>query len=546
MTTKVKTDSKMVRRGEAAPWGTRLPVRPKPLEDEVFSSWWTRVARGNGLSLRKLTGLLFEQELSFSRDIDRNAPDWVIDGLSRATDVPAPTIRAMTLAAFEGLLRPNTVKMLSHLRWILPVGAAHRSVPRYGLQYCPACFESDAIPYHRLHWRLAFVSVCPVHGLMMQNKCQVCGAGISIVRRDLSGDLTEPEFPLSACWSCRKDLHCFPRSANQAPLETAMEFQRHLWQGVERGWFDVPGYGEVYSFLYLDGIYQLLKLLSVDPPTAPLRYLVQTAMGFETGDERATGKLHLFENLSPDARHRVLAMVAWLLENWPERFVDACTTAGLHESHVLRDMRRPPYWFAEVVTSRLRRYEKFNHKHRGWEVNGQPSARKPAKSSLDHEPKTMFEYLKSIPDPRRGMSCVYRLEFVLAVAIIAMALGETHCEGVYRFAERHANALEILGGRFGPGVNGGLFRRIFAEVDVEFLEQRIMGWTKLCADKLGVKLNDLEPFNMKPSGSKRGVPPMRLAFVSRFRTHFQQLLEFVNLVSERERLDVIVNLLRCG
>jgi hypothetical protein len=100
----------MVRRGEAAPWGTRLPVRPKPLEDEVFSSWWTRVARGNGLSLRKLTGLLFEQELSFSRDIDRNAPDWVIDGLSSATDVPAPTIRAMTLAAFEGLLRPNTVK----------------------------------------------------------------------------------------------------------------------------------------------------------------------------------------------------------------------------------------------------------------------------------------------------------------------------------------------------------------------------------------------------------------------------------------------------
>jgi hypothetical protein len=368
----------------------------------------------------------------------------------------------------------------------------------------------------------------------MQNKCQECGSGISIVRRDLSGDLTEPEFPLSACWSCRKDLRNFPRPASQVPLETAVEFQQHLQQGVERGWFDVPGQGEVYSFLYLDGIYQLLKLLSVDPPTAPLRYLVQTAMGFETGDERAAGKLHLFENLPSVARHRVLAMVAW-------------PTAGLHESHVLRDMRRPPYWFAEVVTSRLRRYEKFNHKRRGWELLGHPSARKPAKARLNRQPNTLFEYLQTIPDPRRGPSCLYPLEFVLAVAIIAMALGETHCEGIYRFAERHANTLEILGGRFGSGANGCLFRRIFAEIDMESLEGRIENWMKVCAEKLGVELNDLNPFDIRPSGSQRGVPPMRLAFVSRLRTHFQQLLEMDARALNHDFVQVIVDLLRsCG
>lgn len=78
-----------------------LPAHPKPYFDELLSSWLIRLAHTNGLKVQTFCHLLFPNFEIWNRDIDRHAPDFVIETLAEKTGSTAEQIHATTLNFFK-------------------------------------------------------------------------------------------------------------------------------------------------------------------------------------------------------------------------------------------------------------------------------------------------------------------------------------------------------------------------------------------------------------------------------------------------------------
>ena len=64
-------------------------------------------------------------------------------------------------------------------RLVLPQAYAARYIRNYSeCQYCPECIAEE--PYHRLIWSLVPVSICVMHGSILQSACPICGEPVAI------------------------------------------------------------------------------------------------------------------------------------------------------------------------------------------------------------------------------------------------------------------------------------------------------------------------------------------------------------------------------
>jgi hypothetical protein len=187
-------------------YGKLLPMHPKPLEDELLSSWWFRLARANCEKLHTFTRAIVPNVAIWNRDIDRSVTDDVLQVLAAKTGTSLERVRATTLRDFEGRLFER-FNANGNCRWILPIGIYHRSRRLYGLQYCPLCLREDEVPYFRRLWRLSFVTMCPKHWMPLLDRCSCCGEPVAFHRRDLRGPRSiYPEHPITLCQHCELDL----------------------------------------------------------------------------------------------------------------------------------------------------------------------------------------------------------------------------------------------------------------------------------------------------------------------------------------------------
>jgi hypothetical protein len=167
---------------------TRLPLHPRPLPHEALSSWVDRLAAAYRLERHEfLRSALGADPAPDRGELDRSGgPPGLVAALAGRTGVPPERVRAMTLAAYApGLIdaaepspglfedyacrfgwfvlpaRRTGVRPKPNDPW-MPWRADDLlgAVPRC----CPRCLVTDAIPYVRLHWRLAWMASCPLHG----------------------------------------------------------------------------------------------------------------------------------------------------------------------------------------------------------------------------------------------------------------------------------------------------------------------------------------------------------------------------------------------
>lgn len=327
--------------------GRRLPVHPHPLPDELLTHWFMRLAHANGLKAQSLANRVFGSQSSFwARDQDKLASPVVIERLSELTGQEPDDLRALTLAAYEGTLYCGH-NPFGNTRWILPLGIYHRTRRRYGTQFCPLCLFDDAEPYFRRRWRLALVTMCDRHGIMLHDRCPACEAPIIWFRNEL-GHRQELAIGQSAkCWQCRFDLRRAPAIGPPAIDGQSIMALRSLVAFYDLGWWFVGDRNLPYAHLYFDALRHLLawlphktwhKLLKGVATRAAWQTEYQYAKAFEV---RAVGE-----------RHRLLATAVWLLQDWPNRFIGLASGTGLSQAHVLYGQRLP-CWFESEVRSAL-------------------------------------------------------------------------------------------------------------------------------------------------------------------------------------------------
>ena len=121
----------------------RWPIRVNIIPGEVMSSWLTRLAEANGVSLQLLCWETWPGRHLLTKDLDRTAPNDVVETLSMKTGFAVPEIQQMTIQSMEGALFEDCSSGSARLPWILPV---HLRTDRgNGIQYCSDCLK-EGVP----------------------------------------------------------------------------------------------------------------------------------------------------------------------------------------------------------------------------------------------------------------------------------------------------------------------------------------------------------------------------------------------------------------
>lgn len=278
----------------------------------------------------------------WNRDIDRLAPEWLIDELCRRTGTSTETAFNTTLRTYEGLLYQK-FRMAGPLHWMLVLQMYHRKRKGYGLQFCPACLAEDAIPYFRTCWRVAFNTVCTRHGTMLLDRCPICGVAVAIHRLDMAKPAAMEIAPLSYCHSCGFDLRGAP---TQKPISYDAQASALLIETTRALDFAYKQ-GSEWDFGRYAVMHQLCRIMTSRYKHVSLRTFVLDHVEFE--DISLTGGHISFEMRPIEERHHLMQLTAWLLVDLEFRLTTAWRVRAVRYNVLLKDFHDAPNSYQNLV-----------------------------------------------------------------------------------------------------------------------------------------------------------------------------------------------------
>lgn len=327
--------------------GTVLPVHPQPKPDEIFSSWYCRIAQENEIKLHTLEVQLWGREKQiWTRDIDRSIDEQTLTRVASVSGTGIDHARDTCLRSYEGKLF-NKLLVTGNSNWILPAGVFHRKRRRRGMQFCPLCLATDEIPYYRKTWRLALFTFCDVHDVMLHDCCPQCQSPVMFHRQELGNRWANKIESLSLCTACGFDL-------KRAPVCQASTIEIGAWLALksqlfylDNGWTFTPGMTFLYSHLYFDVLRNLIRKLLSNWTTGRLLQHAQ-----EIFYVPISLNLHHdepFEFYGVNERHYLVQIATWYLLDWPKRFLEISKTLRVRYSELMREFDPIPFWFIDSV-----------------------------------------------------------------------------------------------------------------------------------------------------------------------------------------------------
>lgn len=319
-------------------YGVLWPAHPKHLPDELLSSWIVRVAAANGIKLQTLSWMLFGNERSpWNRDIDRNAPRWLIEALGLHTGSSDRDVLNSTLVTYSGRLYPRC-QAVGQLRWILPIrnyGMRHEA---FGQQFCPECLANDPLPYFRKQWRVALATYCPLHHVELHDACPACGVPVVIFRGDFGRELRDA-WPMHVCHSCRYDF----RVSVTRPVAFPNEELRALFDGMLLSLGELPDEVDRFDLGFFAVMHQFCRVMGM-------------RMNGEKLQNYTAGRLHIpvvpvgpgraaIDQRRRGERHQLLLCALWLMADIQPRLEAAWLAKAVRYNLMLRDFEEPPGWY---------------------------------------------------------------------------------------------------------------------------------------------------------------------------------------------------------
>lgn len=322
--------------------GHLWPAHPKPLPEELLTSWFVRVAEANGIKLQTLSWMLFGYGNSpWHRDVDRQPPARFLDIVCARTGLSREDANRATLDTYRGRLysRPRSSGLL---RWVSPIISAGASRHGFGVQFCPECLARDAVPYYRKQWRLALSTYCPDHDCFLYDACPVCGAPVAFFRHDFGRKISETK-GIAYCWKCEFDFRMAARVAVTFPTEEVREIFDSMLCSlkgpvIEVGPFDLGFFAVLHQFCRIMGTRQnggkLLRYVSERLCMLTLPIIL--------------GKTSI-EERRREERHQFLLCALWLMVDLEERLRAAWLAKAVRYNLMVKDFRNAPPWYSETT-----------------------------------------------------------------------------------------------------------------------------------------------------------------------------------------------------
>jgi hypothetical protein len=316
-----------------------FPLKLRPQEDELLSSWLVRLALLHRTMPMTFTNLYLPETKNkfWSADIDLQGDPAMLAALSRKSGVPAESLQAMTLRSYEGFLFEEIHGRTGGTQFINPLGMRGRRSTLPGLRYCPECLREDKRPYFRKGWRLAFSVLCPMHRCYLLDKCPGCATPLTPYLSCRGGKI-------EACYKCNGSLSVgkAPSINDASKVLGAVEW---VYSVLNDG-FTLIGGAPVQSHLYFRVLHHILRLIMSKRYGQRLR----DGVGMEPLDILG---YKTFESVPIVGQARMLPYAVWMLNEWPQRFIDICERQKLFSSALLKDLEQAPFWFWRIVVECL-------------------------------------------------------------------------------------------------------------------------------------------------------------------------------------------------
>lgn len=331
-----------------------LPVTRVLVAGESLSSWVVRIADLHGMSVQQLSSWLMGRgRQAFSCDVDRGAWGELLEAISIATTEPIAALRSATLQVYAGVLWGDLAPQ-GRARWVLPIVKRGTLRDGFGVQYCPICLATDAVPHLRLHWRLAFVVACERHGCLLQDRCDRCAAPVA-PHRWRTGPLRE--LGSSGIWRChgcgadRRD-HTNPAAVHASVLE----IQRMLLSALAQGGVLLDGQA-VFGMAFFPGIAMLLSFLDDARESGRVWPVLQlTPPDFVRNSGARYGG---FERQDVSARAELLRGLAAIWAVGFDEFLGRLAKQRVSSGRLLRYAARlrtsAPFWYLRMIKNHLDR-----------------------------------------------------------------------------------------------------------------------------------------------------------------------------------------------
>ena len=322
--------------------GKIWPAHPHPLPDEILSSWIVRVAAANGVRLQPLCWMLFGNAQSpWNRDIDRNAPPWLLKAFSQHTGINYWDIFHTTLVTYRTRLYPRR-QSVGQLRWILPV--KHHGMQRtaFGQQFCPECLATDEIPYFRKQWRVALFSYCPEHHVELHDACPACGEPVAIYRGDFGRELRNAR-PMHVCHVCEHDFRGAERKKAFFPDEGLRQVFDELLMSLGKPANEMCR----FNLGFLAVMRQFCRVMASRQNHGRLQAYISERLQLSS----PTLPVHriCFEQLRRDVRHHSLLCTLWLMTDLERRLEGAWVTKAVRYNMMTKDMDDVPRRYRSLV-----------------------------------------------------------------------------------------------------------------------------------------------------------------------------------------------------
>lgn len=299
-----------------------IPIRPKPKEDEILSSWLIRCAIANGSDPEGWGSGIWDEYRIWTRDFDRSLPKSKAAPLCRAMGISYPEIVSMTLEALilritnTDSLNPNTA-----WPWVIPTGIRNRSKFN-GLHFCPECLK-EADPYCRKQWRLSWNTACAKHKSILHLRCPKC---YTVFSPHLVSYL---ETDIGRCQKCGFDLR-------RITLERADGRTIRLQEMMNRAAMLGESEGAIYPDRSVTDMFATLRLLMFLFHGVSRCQAVQRVVGQLTGTDEfpvITYTGNALETADVTERHYLITLCAEVFE----RNIDDITEL-FHKSGITRQM----------------------------------------------------------------------------------------------------------------------------------------------------------------------------------------------------------------
>lgn len=177
---------------------TQVPFAPRPIPEEMFSSWLLRVAAANGVTLQELLNGLKSVYPGLPRlsSIDYSLPPLFLRSLAAFCRVSVDRLQALDLAQRLPHLDRALLLEVSGKFWY----NSRAGGQRVGYAFCPLCIAGQRTIHLPWGWCFAGLIRCPVHRTPLQLGCARCGESDPLnfgpSRSNSKAD----------CWNCGADL----------------------------------------------------------------------------------------------------------------------------------------------------------------------------------------------------------------------------------------------------------------------------------------------------------------------------------------------------